>query len=228
MRCRRRTVKDFVAIDFARDAYRGGLVAQRRKRLLTVESILDAALACVDDAGRLTMADLAARLGTSASSIYHHLPGRAAIVEALRERLAVAIEPPTLDGNDWTGQIANWMRSYRRALAEHPNLIPLLNEHTMTAGSVLHGYDRVAALLRLAGVPVREVVLWISTLDCYALGSALDLATPDQIWRVDHDDLPALSEAINAAPSGRHRADEAFDLGLDALLTGLRHRLAGD
>ena len=202
-------------------------MVQRRKRLLTVESILDGALACVDESGRLTMADLAARLGTSASSVYHHLPGRAAIVEALRERMATAIEPPTLDRDDWVDEISRWMRSYRAALAAHPNLIPLLNEHTMTAGSVLVGYDRVAALLRLAGVPAREVVLWISTLDCYALGSALDLAAPDQVWRLDQDDLPALREAISAAPDGRHRADEAFDLGLNALLTGLRQRLTG-
>lgn len=202
-------------------------MAQRRKRLLTTETILDAALACVDETGRLTMASLAARLGTSASSIYHHLPGRTAIVEALRERMATAIEPPTPDRDDWVGQISRWMRSYRAALATHPNLIPLLNEHTMTAGSVLVGYDRVAALLRLAGVPAREVVLWISTLDCYALGSALDLAAPDQVWHVEVDDLPALREAISAAPDGRHRADQAFDLGLNALLTGLRQRLDG-
>jgi hypothetical protein len=29
-------------------------------------------------------------------------------------------------------------------LAEHPNLIPLLTEHTVTAGPVLSDYDRVA------------------------------------------------------------------------------------
>ncbi|HEX6356419.1 TetR/AcrR family transcriptional regulator [Actinophytocola sp.] len=202
-------------------------MVQRRKRLLTVETILDAALVCVDTSGRLTMADLAARLGASASSIYHHLPSRAAIIEALRERLATAIELPALDESDWVGQISRWMRSYRQALAEHPNLIPLLTEHTMTAGSVLLGYDRVAALLRLAGVPVRDVVLWISALDCYVVGSAFDLAAPDQVWHIDDDDLPALREAISTAPSGRRRADEAFDLGLNALLIGMRQRLAG-
>jgi AcrR family transcriptional regulator len=225
MRSRAATVKDFVSTDVFRDAYSGGFVVQRRKRLLTVEAILDAALACVDEAGRLTMADLAARLGASASSIYHHVPGRAAIVEALRERMATTIELPVLDANDWMGEISRWMRSYRQALAEHPNLIPLLNEHTMTAGSVLVGYDRVAALLRLAGVPADEVVLWISTLDCYALGSALDLAAPDQVWQVAHEDLPALQEALTTAPTGRTRADKAFTLGLTALLTGLHHRL---
>ncbi len=75
------------------------------------------------------------------------------------------------------------MRSYRRALAEHPNLIPLLSEQTMTAGSVLVGYDRVAGLLGTAGFPEEQVMLWVSVLDSYALGAALDLAASDEGWR---------------------------------------------
>ncbi|OXM65872.1 TetR family transcriptional regulator [Amycolatopsis vastitatis] len=201
-------------------------MVQRRKRLLDTDAILDAALACVDATGRLTMAELATRLGVSASSIYHHFSGRTAIVEALRERMATAIDPPPLDESDWGEQIGRWMRGYRRVLAEHPALIPLLNEQTMTAGPVLHAYESIAVLLRRTGVPVREIVLWIGALDCYALGAALDLAAPDEVWRLERDDLPTLGAAIGAAPRGRDRADEAFDLGLDALLTGLRVRLA--
>ena len=200
-------------------------MVQRRKRLLDTEAILDAALACVDDTGRLTMAELAARLGVSASSIYHHFSGRTAIVEALRERMATAIDPPPLDGSDWAEQVSRWMRGYRRALAEHPALVPLLNEQTMTAGPVLDAYERIAILLRRAGVPVREVVLWIGVLDCYAVGAALDVAAPDDVWRLERDDLPTLGDAIGAAPRGRDRADEAFDIGLEALLAGLRLRL---
>lgn len=201
-------------------------MTQRRKRLLSTEAILDASLACIDATGRLTMADLAERLGVSASSVYHHLSGRSAIIEALRERLVAVIEPPPLDGTDWGAQISRWMRNYRRALAEHPNLMPLLNAQTMTGGSVLLGYEKVATLLRLAGVPIGEVVLWIGVLDAYALGSALDLAAPDDVWRFQRDDLPVLAEAIRAAPAGRKRADGEFDLGLEALITSLRQRLA--
>lgn len=201
-------------------------MVQRRKRLLDIETILEAALASIDGSGRLTMADLAERLGVSASSIYHHFSGRTAIIEALRERLGAMIAPPPLDGSDWGEQISRWMRDYRRALAEHPNLIPLLNAQTMTGGSVLLGYERVAALLRLAGVPVGEVVLWISVLDAFALGSAFDLVAPDDVWPAERDALPVLAEAIRAAPVGRKRADGAFDLGLEALVASLRHRLA--
>jgi AcrR family transcriptional regulator len=144
-------------------------VVQRRRRLLDVETILDAALACIDERGRLTMADLAARLGASASSIYHHVSGRPEIVELLRERLVDHLEIPPLDRSDWGDQVAAWMRSYRQALAEHPNLIPLLSEQTMTAGAVLLGYDRVAELLGTAGFPEDQVMLWVSVLDSYGL-----------------------------------------------------------
>lgn len=92
-------------------------------------------------------------------------------------------------------------------------------------GRVLSDYDRVAALLRRAGVPVGEVMLWITVFDCYAVGAALDIATPDDVWRSEGGDVPALDEALRAAPRGRRRADEAFEIGLEALLAGLRERL---
>jgi AcrR family transcriptional regulator len=200
-------------------------VAQRRKRLLDVESILDAALTCIDEHGRLTMADLAARLGASASSIYHHVRGRPEIIELIRERVVAGVEIPALDDTDWGEQVAAWMRSYRRSLAEHPKLVLLLTEQTMTAGAVLLGYDRVAALLGSAGFPAGQIMLWVSVLDSYALGAALDLAAPDEVWRTDGQ-TPALRDALHAAPQGRARADAAFELGLEALLVGMRCRLA--
>lgn len=204
----------------------GGTVAQRRKRLLDVERILGAALALIDERGRLTMADLAARLGTSASSVYHHVSGRAEIVELLREWvLSGAVVAPRLDGGDWVTRLAEWLRSYRAALAIHPNLIPLLVEHTMTARSALRDYDRVAVILREAGVPLDETMLWITVLDCYIVGAAFDLAAPQDVWRIEAGELPSLDAALRVAPRGRRRADAAFELGLDALLDGLRRRV---
>jgi AcrR family transcriptional regulator len=200
-------------------------VAQRRKRLLTVEAILDAALGCIDDSGQLTMTGLAKSLGTTASSIYHHLDGRAAIVEALRERVLSVVELPLLESSAWDVQVKAWMHSFRDAMAQHPNLIPLMMEQTVTAGPALVGYDRIAGLLQVAGVAPKDVIVWLSVVECYALGSALDLAAPDEAWRVERDDLPTLSNVLRLASRGRQRADEAFELGVDALLFGLRSHL---
>ncbi len=197
-------------------------MTQRRMRLLTVEAILDAALDCIDESGRLTMTELAKGLGTTASSIYHHFDGRAAIIEAVRERVLSTVELPSLHSGAWDSQIKAWMHSYRHAMGQHPNLIPLVMPQTITAGPALAGYDRVAGLLQAAGVAPSDVIVWLSVLECYALGSALDLAAPDEAWRVDGDDLPTLSHVLKVAYRGRQRADLAFELGIDALLSGLR------
>lgn len=200
-------------------------MTKRRMRLLTVESILDAALVCIDESGQLTMTGLANKLGTTASSVYHHLDGRAAILEALRERILSTVELPLLESVAWDDQIRAWMHSFRRAMAQHPHLIPLAMEQTITAGPALAGYDRIAGLLQIAGVAPKDVIVWLSVLECYALGSALDLAAPDEAWRVERDDLPTLSQALELASRGRQRADDAFTLGVDALLVGLRTHL---
>jgi hypothetical protein len=40
-------------------------------------------------------------------------------------------------------------------------------------------------------------------------------------------DTPTLAAALQTAPQGQARADAAFDLGLEALLDGMRSRLPG-
>jgi AcrR family transcriptional regulator len=201
-------------------------VAQRRKRLLDVPAILDAALALADERGRITMGELAERLGVSASSVYHHVSGRGEIIERLRERLAGDIEIPPLDGSDWGDQVSGWMRSYRRMLARHPNLIPSLMEQPMSAASALRGYDRVAALLTAVGFPEKDVIVWITLLDSYALGAALQMTAPLNAWQTDHD-TPALDAAVQAGPKGAACVEDSFELGLDLVVDGMRSRLTG-
>ena len=202
-------------------------MVQRRRRLLDVPAILDAALALADERGRITMGELAERLGVSASSVYHHVSGRTEIIERIRERLAAEIELPPMDGTDWGLQVAGWMHSYRRMLAQHPNLIPSLMEQPMTAAAALRGYDRVAALLTSVGFPDDEVIVWITLLDSYALGAALEMVAPVDVWDTSSGETPALEAAVRAGPQGAACVEAAFNLGLDVLVGGMRARLAG-
>jgi AcrR family transcriptional regulator len=200
---------------------------RRRRRLLTVESILDAALSLIDETGELTMAALASRLGSTASSIYHHLDGRQAIIEALRDRIGASVPPPDDSDPDWGHCLMRWMRHYRDAFARHPRLIPLITSQSVTGDLTIVVYDRVVAILERAGVDRREQLLWISAVDNFVLGSALDTAAPDDVWRISHQpETPALNAAVAVGITGTARADAAFALGTEALITGLRARLA--
>ena len=200
---------------------------KRRRRLLSEEGILDAALALIDETGELTMSGLAARLGSTASSIYHHISGRPAIIEALRDRVTREI-PQVHEGADWTSELAQMMRAYRDAFARHPRLIPLLTAQTMTSEGPVIAYEHIVRLLSAAGFPAHELLLWTSVIDNFVLGCAFDLAAPEDVWRRQGNDTPALDAAVAASVAGVERADAAFDLGCEALLVGMRARLAAE
>lgn len=199
---------------------------KRRRRLLDLEAIIDAGIALLEETGTLTMAALGERLGAHPSSIYHHVRGRTEILTLIRDRLlgsaADAMDPQA----PWDEQVAAWVRSLQSHLARHPRLLPALIASEVGTGSELAGYDRLAALLESAGFPAEELILWISVLDQYAIGSVLDLASPDEVWPVAPDSSSALHRAVMAAPRGRARVEAAFGLGVEALIAGMRARLA--
>ncbi|GAA4947041.1 hypothetical protein [Actinoplanes utahensis] len=67
----------------------------------------------------------------------------------------------------------------------------------------------------------------MTVLESFVIGSALDIAAPDQVWDPAQVRTPALVAAIAAAGRGRARVDRAFELGLDLVLgslTGLSAR----
>ncbi|HST83449.1 MAG TPA: TetR/AcrR family transcriptional regulator C-terminal domain-containing protein [Kineosporiaceae bacterium] len=200
---------------------------KRRRRLLSEEGILDAALALIDETGELTMSALAARLGSTASSIYHHISGRPAIIEALRDRITREI-PHVHEGEEWTSELGRMMRAYRDAFARHSRLIPLVTAQTLTAEGPAIAYEHIVRLLSAAGFPDRELLLWVSVIDNFVLGCAFDLAAPEDVWRREGKDTPALDAAVAASLTGAERADAAFDLGCEALLVGMRARLAAE
>jgi hypothetical protein len=118
------------------------------------------------------------------------------------------------------------MRAYRDAFARHPRLIPLLTAQTVTAEGPVAAYEHVVRLLSAAGFPDRELLIWTSVIDNFVLGCALDLAAPEDVWQATGRDTPALDAAVAASITGVARANAAFDLGCEALLTGMQARLA--
>src|ERR1700712_1813187 len=96
---------------------------RRRKRLLDMDLILDTALDLIDKSGRLTMANLAARLGVNPSSLYHHVSDRAEIVTLIRDRLTEPLGAPLPSEGDWADRISTWVRALRNKLASHPLLV---------------------------------------------------------------------------------------------------------
>ncbi|MDH6710614.1 hypothetical protein P3T27_007364 [Kitasatospora sp. MAA19] len=88
-------------------------------------------------------------------------------------------------------------------------------------------YERAVATLEGAGFAARDVMGVITARESFILGSALDLVAPDvMVDAVDRDATPRLADALDAVPAGRERADQAFGLGLTALIAGYRALLS--
>lgn len=189
------------------------------KALLDRTRIGAAALELVDATGDFTLPALARRLGVQTASLYHHVDGRSGVIELLREQVAEAMDPSSLDEEPWDRALAGFFRSYRDVFAAHPRVVPLLTTATVRSTKVIQAYDRMVTRLDEAGIPAEKAMRILTALDNFVIGSALDLAAPDVMWEVPEGvEAPALATALAAQPVNHRRADEAFEEGLSRLL----------
>ncbi|WP_395726936.1 TetR/AcrR family transcriptional regulator [Nakamurella sp.] len=192
--------------------------------ILSRDLICRTALKLLDRTGRFTVPELAQKLGVSVSSLYHHVAGRAEIVEGIRGLLAGRFAPLD-DDTPWAAGVAAWARSYRDAFAAHPAAIPALVAQTITDRVTLHQYGALAGLLSRAGFGPDEVVLAITMLDTLCLGAALDVGAPSVIWEESPGLDSPLQTALGRATLGPDRAEKGFELGLSLTIRGLAEML---
>ncbi|WP_197379588.1 TetR/AcrR family transcriptional regulator [Mycolicibacterium mengxianglii] len=190
--------------------------------LLSTERIASEALELVNATGGFTIPELARRLAVSPSSLYNHVSGRDQIVELLRERAMSEVTlPEDSPERAWQDTLADIMRSYRRSFARYPRLIPLLTIHAVNSRQAFVMYNATAETLRRAGFGAADSLRIITLMDNFVLGSALDLAAPDEPWHAGADVGPDLAAALATGAPKPARADDAFEWGLAVLLRGL-------
>jgi AcrR family transcriptional regulator len=192
--------------------------------ILSTEVIADAAMELVDSGEPFGVNAVARRIGVTPSSLYNHVDGRDAIVELMRGRLAERYLTGLPDG-PWDDAIVRQLRTQRRMYAEHPFLVPLIVDKTITDPAVIAAYDRTATVLVDAGFPREEVLAIVAVLDSFAIGFGLDLASPDDVWRPETP-TATLGALLADAATGDDRSDRAFEIGLELLMESLRLRLA--
>ena len=195
-----------------------------RTPLLSADRIADAAMELVDEGAPFGVNAIARRLGVTPSSLYNHVRGRDEIVELMRGRLGERYLPQ-LVGGTWDEVVEGSLRAQRRMYAEHPFLIPLIVEQTITDPTVIASYDHLATTLAAAGFPEDDVLDVVAIIDAFSIGMGLDLASPDEVW-APATPTETLGRLVAVGPRGAARSDRAFESGLELLLDGLRLRLA--
>lgn len=193
-------------------------MARPHRPILSRELIIATALDLVDRTGRFTLPELAQRLGVSVSSLYHHVEGRAEIVEGIRGVLASSLTLPEELG--WQDAVVHWATAYRDSFAAHPAAIPMLVSQTVTDPVTLARYDELADVLHTdAGLDGTDLIVAITMLDNLCLGAALDLGSPSDVWAADDRDS-ALTRAVTAT-SHDACSSAAFDRQLRLIVDDL-------
>ena len=205
------------------------------RRPLTPAAVFEAAVLLADEHGieAVTMRRLGEALGVQAMSLYHHVPGRDALVDGMVEYVFAEIELPPTD-MVWRPALELRAASARAALLRHPWAVALLDSRTQPGHATLRHHDAVLGCLRRAGFSVIDAGHAFALLDAFIYGfvmqeSALPFETPAETREIAgamlaglEQNYPYLAEVLKEQiMTGTHTFPTEFEFGLRLLLDGL-------
>lgn len=204
-------------------------MARPAKPLLSKERIRAAALAIIDAHGlaALSMRKLAGELGVSAPSLYFHYATKDDLVDDIAGEVVEQVDTSAFD-QGWREGVLTWARSYRAALAAHPNIIPYLAHGPGFSESSLRQANDIHAGLIAGGWPDRDATMIGAATKYLVVGSATGSFSRGFV-----DDAEVYAErypALHDAHRLREHADKvdrnAFEFALTTFVEGLVARLA--
>ena len=210
-----------------------GRVARTRPRGLTRDLILDQAVALIEreGPGALSMRRLGSSLGVDAMAIYYHFENREELLSAIGDRLLESLHELEFDC-DWHEACRRFATALRDVAVARPATFRLLGLQPLDTRSALRPVERLLNVLVTQGfAPPDALAIYRATVS-YARGYALAEATGftvDAATVAGRRRLVALPRGEFPILAGRVREmraldrDSAYELGLNALLSGLAH-----
>ncbi|MGW7100794.1 TetR/AcrR family transcriptional regulator [Streptomyces sp. NPDC054838] len=202
-------------------------MARPRKPLLSRDRIVEAACTLVDAEGleAVSTRRLAAALGVSGPSLYNHFRTKDEILEAVADSVSGRVDLSMFDGDrEWREALYDWAHSYRAALADHPNIVPVLARGPGRRPAGLRVADAVFGAMTAAGWPPAQATRIGALMRYFILGSAVASFARgfvDDRTAYDPGDYPHLGQAHLLAERQVEVDEGAFETGLSALLDGL-------
>lgn len=129
----------------------------RKRRTLNRESIVDVALAIVDEDGLdgLSMRRVAERLETGPASLYAHVANKDELMELVYDRVLAEVEIPAPDKRRWEEQLKDAMRQLYDVLIAHRDIAFVSMARVPIGPNMLRVGEGMLAILRAGGVPDR-------------------------------------------------------------------------
>ena len=213
-----------------------------RRPAISRERIVDAAIGVIDEQGieGLTMRRLGAALSADPMAAYLHFQNKAELLDAVVEHQAAKLfEVPPLDGTDVIELMVGLARHYRSMLLEHPNLAPLVTSRPLPQARAVASMAESVGVIQAAGFADDAIPVVFDALVAFSFGYVLHeaerargrelLGVPfleqqqdllDQLVESPGD--TSVAEAVIARRLSPDANEEAFTVGLRAMLLGLR------
>jgi TetR/AcrR family transcriptional regulator, tetracycline repressor protein len=201
------------------------------RRPLSRRRIVDTAISLVDAEGleALTMRRLGAELGMDPMAVYHYLPNKAALLDAVVEAVMAEIDMGVDDPSEPAEErLVRAARAYAVVLVRHRNALPLLLVRGPATPAALAPVELMVAILRCGGLSPEEAVAGMNVMGAavrgYAAIIANEMADPGRrdsealVALGSPEQFPYLSEA---AARPRQEPQAAFEFGLRAIAIGL-------
>lgn len=201
-----------------------------RRREHSREEFVEAAVKIVDAEGieALTARRLGADVGVSSTAVYTYFATRehliGALVDFLSAKVIAGVKP---SGEAPRDQLIAIAIASRNTLLEHPRLAPIFVTASSDAASGTGALLAVVTLLEACGLSGDRLAQTYRAIEGYVFGTTIfDLgAAPDHLSlrqrRYQATGHPAFESAAKSNESISDHNEDAFTLGLRALLDGL-------
>ena len=196
--------------------------------LLSRAGIRGSALEIIDRDGLdgLSMRKLAAALGVSAPALYFHYPTKEHLLDDVASEIMEKVDVSAFSLG-WREGLLTWARSYRAALAEHPNIVPFLARGPGQRDASLRRADTIHGGLVAAGWPPRDATMIGASTKYLVLGAAMGSFSRGFVddVQVYLDRYPSLGDAHRLREHADTVDRDSFDFALTMFVDGLAARL---
>lgn len=200
-------------------------------QILSRSQIVAAAIGLIDREGldAFSMRRLGADLGVDPMAVYHHVPNKAALFDAIVDEVWARTSPePPGPGEGWREIAASSFVALRRVLLAHPRLVAIMGSRPIVTPHMLALTERSLGWLADAGLAPASAMQLLDCLMAFTIGKVQGEVRdpvggvgvpPEQVWgALGPDTHPRLAEAL--ASGYDWQPEEQFIRGLQALLAG--------
>jgi AcrR family transcriptional regulator len=141
---------------------------------LTQEQIVSAAMGLIDELGLAghSMRRLGAELGVDPSTIYYHVPSKAAlydlVVDEVLNGIDLSVDDPSASLEE---RVVTAGLEYRRALLRHPRTVPLVAVRALRTPAQLRPIEAFSRIFFDAGFSPVEAMIAVDTCGTTILGA---------------------------------------------------------